>query len=98
MDLDIKARAYLNSIYLDYCVKAGLTSAIVNVKHILPLNKISEEDKKACDDLIFNNQEDGDPLFAFIEHFSNVEAEIEEQSDEEYQKMPPVEKVKKLLT
>ena len=94
--LDIKARAYLNSIYLDYCVKAGLTSAIVNVKHILPLNKISEADKKACDDLIFNNQEDGDPLFAFIEHFSNVD-DLEEQSDEEYQKLEPVEKVKKLL-
>jgi len=94
--LDIKARAYLNSIYLDYCVKAGLTSAIVNVKHILPLNKISEDDKKACDDLIFNNQENGDPLFAFIEHFSNV-GDIEEQSDEEYQNLEPIEKVKKLL-
>jgi len=94
--LDIKARAYLNSIYLDYCVKAGLTSAIVNVKHILPLNKINEDDKKACDDLIFNNQEDGDPLFAFIEHFSNV-GDIEEQSDEEYQNLPAIEKVKKLL-
>jgi len=94
--LDIKARAYLNSIYLDYCVKAGLTSAIVNVKHILPLNKINDDDKKACDDLIFNNQEDGDPLFAFIEHFSNV-GDIEEQSDEEYQNLPAIEKVKKLL-
>ncbi len=94
--LDIKARAYLNSIYLDYCVKAGLTSAIVNVKHILPLNKINEDDKKACDDLIFNNHEDGDPLFAFIEHFSNV-GDIEEQSDEEYQNLPAIEKVKKLL-
>jgi len=94
--LDIKARVYLNSIYLDHCVQAGLTSAIVNVKHILPLNKISEEDKKACDDLIFNNQEDGDPLFAFIEHFSNVEAQ-DDTSDEEFQKLEPIEKVKKLL-
>jgi len=94
--LDIKARVYLNSIYLDHCVKAGLTSAIVNVKHILPLNKISEEDKKACDDLIFNNQEDGDPLFKFIEHFANV-GDVQEQSDEEYQKLEPIEKVKKLL-
>jgi len=94
--LDIKARVYLNSIYLDHCVKAGLTSAIVNVKHILPLNKITEEDRKACDDLIFNNQENGDPLFKFIDHFSNVEAQ-EDQSDEEYQKLEPIEKVKKLL-
>ncbi|MDY3200257.1 MAG: homocysteine S-methyltransferase family protein, partial [Arcobacter sp.] len=94
--LAANARIYLNSIYLDHCVKAGLTSAIVNVKHILPLNKISDEDRKACDDLIFNNQENGDPLFKFIEHFSNVGAQ-EEQSDEEYQKLEPIEKVKKLL-
>jgi 5-methyltetrahydrofolate--homocysteine methyltransferase len=94
--LDIKARVYLNSIYLDHCVRAGLTSAIVNVKHILPLNKISDEDRKACDDLIFNNQENGDPLFKFIEHFANV-GDVQEQSDEEYQKLEPIEKVKKLL-
>lgn len=94
--LDQKARIYLNSIYLDHCVKEGLTSAIVNVKHILPLNKISAEDRLACDNLIFNNHQSGDPLFAFIEHFSNVEAQ-EEQSDEEYQKLEPIEKVKKLL-
>ncbi len=94
--LDQKARVYLNSIYLDHCVKAGLTSAIVNVKHILPLNKISDENKKACDDLIFNNQENGDPLFKFIEHFANVE-DMEEQSDEQFQKLEPIDKVKKLL-
>ncbi|MBP9490650.1 MAG: methionine synthase [Aliarcobacter sp.] len=94
--LDQKARIYLNSIYLDHCVRAGLTSAIVNVKHILPLNKISAEDRLACDNLIFNNHENGDPLFAFIEHFSNVEAQ-EEQTDEEYQQMEPIKKVQKLL-
>ena len=94
--LDANARVYLNSIYLDHCVQAGLTSAIVNVKHIIPLNKISPEDRKVCDDLIFNNQEDGDPLFKFIEHFSNLEDQ-DEQSDEEYQKLEPIDKVKKLL-
>ena len=94
--LSTNARIYLNSIYLDHCVRAGLTTAIVNVKHILPLNKISDEDRKACDDLIFNNQEDGDPLFKFIDHFSNVEAQ-DDKSDEEFQKMEPIDKVKHLL-
>ncbi|RXJ92026.1 methionine synthase [Malaciobacter molluscorum] len=94
--LDAKARIYLNSMFLHHCVEAGLTSAIVNVKHILPMNKISEEDKKACNDLLFNNQNDGDPLFKFIDHFSNLE-EQEEESDEEFQKLKPIEKVKKLL-
>ncbi len=94
--LSTDARIYLNSIYLDHCVKAGLTSAIVNVKHILPLNKISAEDRKVCDNLIFNNHEDGDPLFKFIDHFSNVQKQ-EDQSDEEFEKLEPIEKVKKLL-
>jgi 5-methyltetrahydrofolate--homocysteine methyltransferase len=49
--LSQNARIYLNSIYLDHCVKAGLTTSIVNVKHIIPLNKISAEDKKAIDSL-----------------------------------------------
>lgn len=94
--LDINARIYLNSMFLHHCVEAGLTSAIVNVKHILPMNKISEEDKKCCNDLLFNNQEAGDPLFKFIEHFSSKEA-VEEQSDEEYNALSNEEKVKKLL-
>ncbi len=94
--LDIKSRVYLNSIYLDHCVKAGLSSAIVNVKHILPLNKISKKDREVCDNLIFNKQENGDPLFSFIEYFSNVEAQ-EDKSDEEFLKLEPIEKVKNLL-
>jgi 5-methyltetrahydrofolate--homocysteine methyltransferase len=94
--LSANARIYLNSMFLHHCVEAGLTSAIVNVKHLLPMNKISQEDKKACDDLLFNNQENGDPLFKFIEHFSTVGA-IEQQSDDEYNALSSEEKVKKLL-
>ena len=51
--LDKDARIYLNSMFLHHCVEAGLTSAIVNVAHLLPLNKINDEDKKACNDLLF---------------------------------------------
>jgi 5-methyltetrahydrofolate--homocysteine methyltransferase len=90
------ARIYLNSMFLHHCVQAGLTTAIVNVKHLLPMNKISEEDRKYCEDLLFNNQENGDPLFKFIEHFSSKEAVVE-QTDEEYNALSHEEKVKKLL-
>jgi 5-methyltetrahydrofolate--homocysteine methyltransferase len=90
------ARIYLNSMFLHHCVQAGLTTAIVNVKHLLPMNKISEEDRKYCEDLLFNNQENGDPLFKFIEHFSTVGA-VEQQSDDEYNALSSEEKVKKLL-
>ncbi|MEA1915385.1 MAG: dihydropteroate synthase, partial [Campylobacterota bacterium] len=90
------ARKYLNSLFLHHCVEAGLTSAIVNVQHIVPLNKMTTEDIQICEDLLFNNQEKGDPLFAFIEHFSDVEA-VSEQSDEEYEKLSAKQKVEKLL-
>jgi len=94
--LDSKARVYLNSIFLHHCIDAGLSSAIVNVKHLVPRSKMQDEDIKVCEDLLFNRRGDGDPLFKFIDHFSNVEA-IEEQSDEEFQKLSDKEKVEKLL-
>jgi len=94
--LNTHARVYLNSVFLHHCVKAGLSSAIVNVKHLLPMNKMSKEDLKVCEDLLFNNRVDGDPLFAFIEHFSDVGA-VEQQTDEEYEKLNDKEKVIQLL-
>ena len=90
------ARLYLNSIFLHHCIEAGLSSAIVNVKHLIPRNKMKDEDIKVCEDLLFNNRVNGDPLFAFIEHFSNVEA-VAEQTDEEYNQLSSKQKVEKLL-
>ena len=90
------ARVYLNSIFLHHCIEAGLSSAIVNVKHLVPRNKMSDEDIKACEDLLFNKRDKGDPLFAFIEHFSNIEA-VEQQSDEEFEKLSSKDKVIQLL-
>ncbi len=94
--LDKDARVYLNSVFLHHCVKAGLSSAIVNVKHLVPINKMSDEDLKACEDLLFNQREEGDPLFAFIEHFSNVET-VENKNDEEFEKLSDEQKVVQLL-
>lgn len=94
--LDKDARVYLNSVFLHHCVQAGLSSAIVNVKHLVPINKMSEEDLKVCEDLLFNNRVEGDPLFAFIEHFSNVGA-VEDKSNEELEKLSDKEKVIYLL-
>ena len=94
--LDKDARVYLNSVFLHHCIEAGLTSAIVNVKHLIPISKMKKYDLKACEDLLFNNHTDGDPLFTFIEHFSNIGA-VEQQSDEEYDKLTDNEKVIQLL-
>jgi len=94
--LDAKARVYLNSIFLHHCIDAGLSSAIVNVKHLVPRAKMRESDIKACEDLLFNKREEGDPLFAFIDHFSDIEA-VAEQTDEEYNALSSKQKVEKLL-
>ena len=94
--LDKDARVYLNSVFLHHCIEAGLTSAIVNVKHLVPISKMKKDDLKACEDLLFNNHEDGDPLFTFIDHFSDIGA-VEQQSDEEYEKLNDYEKVIQLL-
>ncbi len=95
--LDKDARIYLNSVFLYHCVQAGLSMAIVNVKHTLPMSKISEADRKACEDLLFNRREEGDPLFAFIDHFSNVQALDQNQEDEAYAKLDTKGKIRKLL-
>ena len=95
--LDKDARPYLNSMFLHHCLEAGLTSVIINVKHIIPINKISEEDQKICDDLIFNRKPNGEALFTFIEHFSTKEAIDSSVEDAEYLAMSDEEKIAKLL-
>lgn len=94
--LGANARIFLNSVFLHHCVKAGLTSAIVNVAHIVPIAKISEQDLKVCEDLLFNNRSEGDPLFKFIDHFSNKSATLAKK-DDGYELLDDEQKVKKLL-
>ena len=93
--LDKDARPYLNSMFLHHCVEAGLTSVIINVKHIIPLNKIPQEDQDVCNNLIFNKTPNA--LFEFIEHFSTKEAVDNDAVDEEYLAMSDEEKIAKLL-
>jgi 5-methyltetrahydrofolate--homocysteine methyltransferase len=95
--LEKHAREYLNSVFLYHCVQAGLSMAIVNVKNTIPIHKISDEDRKVCEDLLFNKRENGDPLFKFIEHFSNVKAVDSNKADEEFNKLSTKEKIYKLL-
>ena len=90
------AREYLNSVFLNHCVEAGLSMAIVNVKNTLPMHKISDEQIKVCDDLLLNNRDDGDPLFKFIDYFSDV-SEQKEEDDEAYNVLSTEEKLAHLL-
>ena len=91
------AREYLNSVFLHHCVKAGLSMAIVNVKNTIPMHKISDEQRKVCEDLLFNNRSDGDPLFKFIDYFEDVKETNQEDEDEAFNLLDTEEKLKKLL-
>jgi 5-methyltetrahydrofolate--homocysteine methyltransferase len=90
------AREYLNSVFLHHCVEAGLSMAIVNVKNTIPMYKIDDEQKKVCEDLLFNNRSEGDPLFKFIDFFSDV-SEQKEDDDEAYNALNTEEKLAHLL-
>ncbi len=95
--LDKDARPYLNSVFLDHCLKAGLSSVIINVKHIIPMNRISDEEKELCNNLIFDTKPNGAALFEFIEHFDSKEAVDSEAEDEAYNALSEEEKIAKLL-
>jgi 5-methyltetrahydrofolate--homocysteine methyltransferase len=92
--LDINARRYLNSVFLHHCLQVGLTTVIINVKHIVPLAKMSDEDREICEELLF--APDDNSLFKFIEHFADAVIE-DEGADEAYEAMSHQEKIAKLL-
>jgi 5-methyltetrahydrofolate--homocysteine methyltransferase len=76
------ARAVLNSVFLHYCVEAGLDTAIINPAHVKPYFEIAEDERKLADDLIFDRRtETHDPLAAFIAHFEGQSAETESATD-----------------
>ena len=64
------ARKILNSAFLYHAVKAGLDTAIVNAKEIVPYGEIDEKERKLADDLIFNTHPDA--LSDLIAHFEKI--------------------------
>ena len=92
--LEINARRYLNSVFLHHCLQAGLTSVIINVKHIIPLAKMSDADREVCEEVLF--APDDQSLFKFIEHFSDAVID-DDANDEAYEAMTKEEKIAQLL-
>jgi 5-methyltetrahydrofolate--homocysteine methyltransferase len=88
------ARHVLNSVFLHECTKAGLDSAIVHAAKIIPLNRLPEEQRDVCLDLIWDRRgaegllSDGDasydPLTKLLDIFEDVqvgEVVVEDRSD-----------------
>jgi len=92
--LNANARVFLNSVFLHHCIEAGMTSVIINVKHIVPLSKMSDEDREICEELLFTP--DDQSLFKFIEHFSDKSID-NTQTDEAYDALSSEEKIAQLL-
>ncbi|MCH7788719.1 MAG: methionine synthase, partial [Acidobacteria bacterium] len=76
------ARHAINSVFLHECVEAGLDSAIVHAGKIVPLNRIDEDQRNVCLDLIWdrrgteggdNSDPDYDPLTKLLELFEDVD-------------------------
>jgi 5-methyltetrahydrofolate--homocysteine methyltransferase len=73
--LNPAARAVLNSVFLDECVRAGLDSAIVHASRIMPIARIPGEQLQAALDLIYDRRRVGyDPLARLLELFEGVDA------------------------
>jgi 5-methyltetrahydrofolate--homocysteine methyltransferase len=73
--LNPAARAALNSVFLDECVRAGLDSAIVHASRIMPIARIPGEQLQTALDLIYDRRREGyDPLARLLELFEGVDA------------------------
>ncbi|MCI4399620.1 MAG: methionine synthase [Campylobacteraceae bacterium] len=91
------SREVLNSVFLHHAVKAGLSTAIVNVKNTLAYHSISDEEIKLCEDLLFNKRDGGyDPLGAFINYFAAQSGEGARVKDD-LEGLDTATKIKKLL-
>ncbi|MFA6188566.1 MAG: methionine synthase [Sulfuricurvum sp.] len=92
--LSASSRVFLNSVFLHHCIQAGMTSVIINVKHIVPLSKMSDKERALCEELLFAPNDQS--LFNFINHFSDVTID-NTKNDEEYEALNNEEKIAKLL-
>ncbi|HWG65725.1 MAG TPA: methionine synthase [Streptosporangiaceae bacterium] len=72
--LNPAARAVLNSVFLDECVRAGLDSAIVHASRIMPIARIPGDQLQAALDLVYDRRAEGyDPLARLLDLFEGVD-------------------------
>jgi 5-methyltetrahydrofolate--homocysteine methyltransferase len=73
--LNPAARAVLNSVFLDECVRAGLDSAIVHPSRIMPIARIPGDQLEVALDLVYDRRREGyDPLARLLDLFEGVDA------------------------
>lgn len=98
-------RQILNSLMLYHAVKNGLDLAILNASKIIPISKITDEDRKLFNDLLFDKRElNYDPLKKILQKFSdikksdqNIQSKRNEISIEERLKLDIIDGEKQLI-
>ena len=103
--LNPAARQVLNSVFLNECIAAGLTSAIVHASKILPMSKIADEQRETALDLVYDRRTfdaEGntlyDPLQKFLQLFEGVEARnLSESRAEELAGLPLFERLERRI-
>src|SRR5262245_13474022 len=76
------ARHALNSVFLHECVEAGLDAAIVHAGKIVPLNRLPDDQRDVCLDLVWDRRTDTyDPLARLLEVFADVKSTKAEKPD-----------------
>jgi 5-methyltetrahydrofolate--homocysteine methyltransferase len=93
------ARAVLNSVFLNECVRAGLDSAIVHAARIMPIARIPDEQLQVALDLIYDRRRDGyDPLARLLELFQGVDtASLKASRAAELAGLPLPERLKRRI-
>ena len=61
------ARKVVNAVFLNECIQAGLTQAIIHPSHVLPLSEIPAEEVELARDLVLNRRDDA--LARIIDHY-----------------------------
>ena len=83
--LSVYSRQVLNSVFMHEAVNNGLDMAIVNYSKIYPLYKIPQAEVELAKRLIYYDKTQGDPLQAYMSHFSG--AQKKEATAEEVEKL-----------
>src|SRR5262249_49691573 len=97
--LNPAARAVLNSVFLNECVKAGLDSAIVHAARIMPIARIPADQLQVALDLVYDRRKDGyDPLAKLLELFEGVDtASLKASRAAELHGLPLWERLKRRI-
>jgi 5-methyltetrahydrofolate--homocysteine methyltransferase len=97
--LNPAARAVLNSVFLNECVRAGLDSAIVHAARIMPIARIPDEQLQVALDLVYDRRREGyDPLAKLLDLFDGVDTKsLKASRAAELASLPLAERLKRRI-